>query len=229
MKKHLLAWAPVCALLLTSSSFAQAAAPFRNDEEKLSYILGRQIATSLQSDNLPLNKAILLKSLEEGLNGKPSLVTAQEAQTFMRNFMETRQKTTGEKNLEAGRDFLEKNKKEAGVVTLPSGLQYKVITEGKGAKPKATDTVTVDYEGTLIDGKIFDSSYKRGQSISFPLNGVIRGWTEALQLMNEGSTWMLYIPENLAYEAQSPSPIIGPHSTLIFKVHLISIAPSKGR
>jgi len=230
MKKHVLAWVPLCSLIWAFSAAAQASAPFKNDEEKLNYILGRQIATSLQSDNLPLNKAILLKSLEDGLNGKPSLVTAPEAQTFMRKYMETKQKEKGSSNLEAGRAFLEKNQKEAGVVTLPSGLQYKVLSEGKGAKPKATDTVTVDYEGTLIDGKVFDSSYKRGQPVSFPLNGVIRGWTEALQLMSEGSTWMLYLPENLAYGAQSPSPLIGSHSTLIFKVHLISILPpAKGR
>ncbi len=197
---------------------------FKNDEEKMSYIIGHQIASSIRNDELKINRATLIKALEEGLNGKISEVSSQESQAFMQKYLMTQQKTRGDKNVKDGEAFLAKSKKEAGVVTLPSGLQYKVVTLGTGAKPKATDTVTVDYEGTLVDGKIFDSSYQRGQPVSFPVNGVIKGWTEALQLMPEGSTWMLYIPSNLAYGAQAPSPIIGPNSALIFKVHLISIA-----
>lgn len=122
-----------------------------------------------------------------------------------------------------GDAFLLANKDKKGVVTLPSGLQYEVITEGKGKKPTKNDVVTVDYEGKLVNGQVFDSSYKRGQPASFPVGGVIPGWTEALQLMNEGSTWMLYIPSTLAYGEAGAGGAIGPNETLVFKVHLISV------
>lgn len=122
-----------------------------------------------------------------------------------------------------GEAFLMANKNKKGVITLPSGLQYEVIVEGKGKKPSLTDTVTVDYEGKLVNGKVFDSSYQRGQPASFPVNGVIPGWTEALQLMNTGSTWMLYIPPTLAYGQAGAGGLIGPNETLIFKVHLINV------
>lgn len=123
----------------------------------------------------------------------------------------------------AGEAFLQKNKGKQGVVTLPDGLQYKVITQGKGEKPKSTDVVTVHYEGKLIDGKEFDSSYKRGEPATFPVNGVIAGWTEALQLMPVGSTWELFIPASLAYGEQGAPPAIGPNETLVFKVQLLSV------
>ncbi|MFT3741621.1 MAG: FKBP-type peptidyl-prolyl cis-trans isomerase [Gammaproteobacteria bacterium] len=119
--------------------------------------------------------------------------------------------------------FMQENEKKPGVVTLPSGLQYEVITPGEGKKPGPRDTVTVDYEGKLLNGTVFDSSYKRGQPATFPVNGVIAGWQEALQLMNTGATWMLYIPSNLAYGKTGAGGLIGPDETLIFKVHLISV------
>jgi len=122
--------------------------------------------------------------------------------------------------------FLETNKKKPGVITLPSGLQYKVITAGKGAKPSANDVVTVNYAGKLIDGTEFDSSYKRGQPATFPVGGVIPGWVEALQLMKAGSTWELYIPSSLAYGEQGAPPVIGPNQTLIFKVELLDVKKS---
>lgn len=197
---------------------------FKSDEDQVAYIIGHQIAESMKRDDLKIDKKALIQALEDGLSGKASELTPQESQDFMRKFFEKQQKIRGEKNQKEGDAFLEKNKKADKVVTLPSGLQYKVLTEGKGAKPKATDTVSVDYEGTLINGTVFDSSYKRGQPVSFPVNGVIKGWTEALQLMPEGSTWMVYIPSKLAYGEQAPSPLIGPNSTLIFKVHLNSIS-----
>ncbi len=134
--------------------------------------------------------------------------------------------TPAEKNLAAGDAFLEKNKTKPGVVTLADGLQYKVITKGTGPKPTSNDVVTVHYAGTLINGKEFDSSYKRGEPISFPVTGVIPGWVEALQLMPVGSTWELYIPANLAYGEQGAPPAIGPNETLIFKVNLISVKPA---
>ena len=127
------------------------------------------------------------------------------------------------KDQATGQAFLAANQTKSGVVTLPSGLQYKVIKEGTGAKPTANDIVTVNYAGTLIDGTEFDSSYKRGEPISFPVNGVIAGWTEALQLMKEGSTWELYIPAQLAYGEQGAPPVIGPNQVLIFTVELLKI------
>lgn len=128
-----------------------------------------------------------------------------------------------QENLEAGQTFLTANKEKAGIVTLPSGLQYEIIKEGNGAKPSATQTVTCHYHGTLIDGRIFDSSVQRGQPASFPLNRVISGWTEALQLMPVGSKWRLFLPPNLAYGDRQVSAEIGPNSTLIFEVELLGI------
>ena len=130
---------------------------------------------------------------------------------------------SGEKNLKEGKAFLEKNSKKKGVITTKSGLQYKIIKSGKGATPKPGDTVTTHYRGTLINGTEFDSSYKRGKPASFPVNGVIKGWTEALQLMQVGDKWELYIPAELAYGANGPSPVIGPNSALIFEIELIKI------
>jgi len=135
----------------------------------------------------------------------------------------TQATTTETKSKMTGDAFLAANKSKPGVVTLPDGLQYKVLTPGSGTQPTDKDTVTVNYAGTLIDGTEFDSSYKRGQPATFPVNGVIAGWTEALQLMKEGSTWELYIPASLAYGEQGAPPIIGPNETLIFKVNLIKV------
>jgi FKBP-type peptidyl-prolyl cis-trans isomerase FklB len=126
-------------------------------------------------------------------------------------------------NLKAGQEFLESNKKRPGVVPLPSGLQYEILVEGTGPKPKATDKVTCHYHGTLIDGTVFDSSVKRGQPATFPLNMVIKGWTEGLQLMTVGSKWRFYIPSDLAYGDRQVSAQIGPNSTLIFDVELLGI------
>lgn len=132
-------------------------------------------------------------------------------------------KVIGEKNSKEGETFLAENKKKEGVKTTASGLQYKVITPGKGPMPKDTDTVSVNYRGTLIDGTEFDSSYKRGEAVSFPVNGVIKGWTEALQMMKVGSKWQLFIPSNLAYGDRGAGGQIGPNATLIFEVELLSI------
>src|SRR3990167_1004245 len=141
----------------------------------------------------------------------PALNTVNPAQTI------------GENSVMSSQDFLEMNKKKEGVVTLPSGLQYKVIRQGQGEKPKASDTVTVNYEGTLIDGTELDSSYKRGEPASFTVSGVISGWVEALQLMPVGSVWELFIPANLAYGERGAPPAIGPDQTLVFKVELLAI------
>jgi FKBP-type peptidyl-prolyl cis-trans isomerase len=139
--------------------------------------------------------------------------------------MEQKQKQLGEKNKTEGTKFLEDNKKKPGVKTTASGLQYKVEKEGTGVQPKATDMVTVNYRGTLIDGTEFDSSYKRGQPATFPVNGVIKGWTEALQLMKQGAKYQLFIPATLAYGERAMGPDIGPNSTLIFEVELQDVKP----
>lgn len=135
----------------------------------------------------------------------------------------TQDQTPDAKNKQTGDAFLSSNKAKPGVVTLKDGLQYKVIKQGQGTTPKAEDTVTVNYAGTLIDGTEFDSSYKRGEPATFPVSGVIPGWTEALQMMKPGSTWMLYIPSSLAYGEQGAPPNIGPNETLIFKVELLDV------
>ena len=149
---------------------------------------------------------------------------------FQKDFVAKRNAEIAEKaqkNLKDGQTYLDNNKKQTGIVTLPSGLQYKIKTAGKGEKPGADDTVTVDYEGRLINGKVFDSSEKQGHPISFKVNQVIPGWTEVLQLMPVGSTWEVFIPANLAYGAQAVGPMIGPNETLIFNIHLISVQKKK--
>jgi FKBP-type peptidyl-prolyl cis-trans isomerase FklB len=152
-----------------------------------------------------------------------SNIYALDAQTSQLLGSQNKMQSITEKNKAKGDAFLAANKNKPGVVTLADGLQYKIIVDGKGEKPSANDQVEVNYAGTLIDGTEFDSSYKRKQSIVFPLNAVIRGWTEALQLMKVGSTWELYIPANLAYGSRGAPPSIGPNETLIFKVELLSI------
>jgi FKBP-type peptidyl-prolyl cis-trans isomerase len=168
------------------------------------------------------------------MSGGKTLMTEDEEKAALQQLkgqvqeeQATKAHAAGEGNRKAGDAFLAANKSKEGVKTLPDGLEYKVLKEGTGPKPSATDTVTVNYRGTLIDGKEFDSSYKRGQPVSFPLNGVIKGWTEALQLMPVGSKWELFIPPDLAYGDHPPDPSIGPGSTLIFEVELLSIGEQK--
>ena len=146
-----------------------------------------------------------------------------QAQIVIQRYMQANAQKKGQTNLEKGKKFMEDNGKKEGVITLPSGLQYQIVKAGNGAKPSSTDKVTVHYHGTLIDGKIFDSSVQRGQPAQFPVNQVIPGWTEALQLMTVGSKWKLWIPANLAYGERSPGGVIGPNETLVFDVELISI------
>jgi FKBP-type peptidyl-prolyl cis-trans isomerase FklB len=172
--------------------------------------------------------------MKDGFSGGKPLLTEQEVQetvaTFQKEMMAKQEelaKKLGEKNKEEGEAFLAENKKKEGVKVLPSGLQYKVVKAGTGGKPKLTDTVTTHYRGTLIDGTEFDSSYRRGQPVSFPVAGVIPGWTEALQLMEEGSKWQLFIPPNLAYGERGAGRDIGPNATLIFEIELISIQQEK--
>jgi FKBP-type peptidyl-prolyl cis-trans isomerase FklB len=173
---------------------------------------------------------MLAKGLKDSYGGGKTLLTEDQARQAIEDFQktlmakkaETMQKLS-EKNKADGEKFLAENAKKEGVKSLPSGLQYREITPGKGKSPKATDTVTTHYKGTLIDGTEFDSSYKRGEPATFPVSGVISGWTEALQLMKEGAKWQLFIPPNLAYGEKGAGRDIGPNATLIFEVELISV------
>jgi len=200
------------------------------DFDKVSYILGQSIGGDFRRQGFEIDSKIFADSFTEAFNGKESQMPAGEMQQIMQNFQramedkkQAEQMESGKENIEAGKKFLEENSKKEGVKTTESGLQYKVLTEGSGKKPAATDTVETHYEGKTLDGTIFDSSYKRGQTTSFPLNGVIKGWTEALQLMAEGSKYELYIPSELAYGPTGSGGTIEPYSTLIFAVELIAV------
>jgi len=197
--------------------------------DTISYIIGSDVGGNLKKNNIEVNSDLFSIGLNDALKGADSLFSMEKRQEIMTKFQKDLQgkqqaKNDAEsvKNKAAGKAFLEENKKKPGVVELPSGLQYKVITNGTGPKPKADDEVEVNYEGKFLDGKIFDSSYERKQSVSFPLSGVIKGWTEGLQLMNTGSTYEFYIPSDLGYGDKGFSEITG-GNTLIFKVELISI------
>jgi FKBP-type peptidyl-prolyl cis-trans isomerase FklB len=174
-----------------------------------------------------INPDVLAAGIKDSIAGKAQLTQDQvkEVMTQFEKDMEQKQKSAGEKNKADGAKFLEENKKKEGVKTTASGLEYKVLKEGTGPQPKATDMVTVNYRGTLIDGTEFDSSYKRGQPATFPLNGVIKGWTEGLQLMKKGSKYQFVVPSNLAYGERSVGPDIAPNATLIFEVELLDVKP----
>ena len=192
--------------------------------DKFSYAIGLGIGQNLLSMGAQgINVEDFAQAIADVLNGKETAISHNEAREIVNKyFMELEAKMNAE-NIEKGKAFLEENAKKEGVITLPSGLQYQVITEGNGKKPSATDKVKCHYEGTLIDGTLFDSSIKRGQPAVFGVNQVIKGWVEALQLMSEGSKWRLYIPSELGYGAQQAGEMIPPHSTLIFDVELIEV------
>ena len=197
----------------------------RTEVDSLSYAFGILFGMQIQSGGFQtINAEVFGQTVQKVLQNEALEITTEQASTIINAQYMKVQRQKYEKNLIAGREFLEKNKKEAGVVSLPSGLQYKVITNGIGPKPGPTDKVTVHYHGTLIDGTVFDSSVERNQPIELSVNMVIQGWIEALQLMPVGSKWILYIPSNLAYgESQRPGSVIEPNSTLIFEVELLSI------
>lgn len=205
-------------------------------KQKASYALGMKIGGDLKRQGVgaSVDAAITARGLKDALAGSKLLLTEDQEkaalmqlQTDVRAAQEAKAKEASGPNRKAGEAFLAENKSKEGVVTLPSGMQYKVLTAGTGPKPTASDTVTCNYRGTLINGKEFDSSYKRGQPASFPVSGVIKGWTEALQLMPVGSKWQLFIPPDLAYGDRGAGADIGPGETLIFEVELISIGDQK--
>jgi FKBP-type peptidyl-prolyl cis-trans isomerase FklB len=205
----------------------------KTQKEKASYAIGLNIGKSMHKDAVDVDTSILLRGLKDGLADSKPLLTDDEAravmvtlQTEMRKKQEEKALVQGEANKKEGEVFLADNKTKDGVITLPSGLQYRILKEGTGPKPVATDTVVCNYKGTLLDNTEFDSSYKRGQPATFPLSNVIKGWTEALQLMPVGSKWQLFIPSELAYGARGgPGGSIGPNETLIFEVELMSVQP----
>jgi FKBP-type peptidyl-prolyl cis-trans isomerase FklB len=214
---------------------AKTPVPFtlKTQKDKASYAIGLNIGKSMHKDSVEVDTSILLRGLKDGLAGSKPLLTDDEAraamvtlQTDLRKKQEEKMLVQGEANKKDGEAFLAENKTKDGVVTLPSGLQYKILKEGTGPKPTATDTVVCNYKGTLLDNTEFDSSYKRGQPATFPVGGVIKGWTEALQLMPVGSKWQLFIPSELAYGARGgPGGGIGPNATLVFEVELMSVQP----
>ncbi len=206
----------------------------KSEKDKVSYIIGREIGNNLKSQTIDVDPEILARGIKDAISGAKPIMTEEEMKevmtAFQKEVMAKRQELTkqlGEKNKKEGEAFLAENKTKEGVKTLPSGLQYKVIKAGTGKKPKAADTVTTQYRGTLTDGTEFDSSYSRGQPATFPVNGVIPGWTEALQLMEEGAKWQVFVPSNLAYGERGAGPRIGPNATLIFEIELISVQEKK--
>ena len=200
-------------------------------QAQVSYIIGRDLARNFAQQGLDLDVDTLAGALKEGLQGLPSRLTQEQMQAAMQQLQEqmggaeddTNQDTDTMNNKAEGEAFLAQNAQKAGVTTLPSGLQYEVITEGTGAKPTLKSSVTTHYHGTLINGTVFDSSYQRGQPATFPVNGVIAGWTEALQLMSEGSKYRLYIPSDLAYGKRGAGRDIPGDTALIFDVELLKV------
>ncbi len=210
------------------------ASTLKTQKDKASYALGMNIGMGLHRQGIPVDPAVVARGLRDAMSGAKTQLTEDEMKSALQQLrtdygkeQATKAHAAGEANRKTGEAFLTANKAKEGVTALPDGLQYKVLKEGSGTKPTANDTVTVNYRGTLVDGKEFDSSYKRGQPATFPVKGVIKGWTEALQLMPVGSKWELYIPADLAYGDNPPDPSIGPGDTLIFEVELLSIGEQK--
>lgn len=217
---------------------AKPVAPLTTTKDKFSYALGMQVGTglggNLRKQSVEFDPALVAQGMKDSLAGGKTRITIEEAQavlqqvqTELRKKQQEKAQIAGAANKKEGDEFLAANKSKEGVVTLPSGLQYKILTAGTGPKPAATDSVICNYRGTLINGTEFDSSYKRNEPATFPVTGVIKGWTEALQLMPVGSKWQLFIPPDLAYGERGASAEIGPNATLIFEVELMSIKPKE--
>lgn len=222
----------------TAAKKATPAAALTTRKDKFSYALGMNIGTGLGSNlkkqSVEFDPKLVAQGLQDALSSSKTRLTEQEAQAVLQEVQTEIRKEMKEKadkadaaNRAEGEAFLAANKSKEGVVTLPSGLQYKILSQGTGPKPAATDTVVCNYKGTLINGTEFDSSYKRGQPATFPVTGVIKGWTEALQLMQVGSKWQLFVPSSLAYGDRGAGAEIGPGATLIFEVELLSIQPKE--
>ncbi len=228
MKQYLIALA-VLGGFVTQIQSQDISAP-KDAKDKASYSIGLEIGSGMKQQKLEINPDFVIEGFRDGLAGKKPRLTEEERQKVMAEFEKTfgekmaaDAKEVPERNKKEGEAFLAENKKKEGVKTLPSGLQYKIVKEGSGAVPKSGDKVTTHYRGTLIDGTEFDSSYSRNEPSSFGVQQVIKGWQEALQLMKVGSKWQLYVPSNLAYGENGAGKQIGPNSTLIFDIELLSI------
>ena len=220
-------------IVLLLAAFVQAQtkqAQLNTPRKKASYCIGLDVGRNFKQQSIDIDPDVLLKGLKDALSGAKPMLSDSEIEQVMQKFqteMMAKQEESGKKEAETnkvrGQAFCNENKKREGVVTLPSGLQYKILKEGTGPKPKKENSVVCHYRGTLVDGKEFDSSYKRGEPITFEVSKVIPGWTEALQLMPVGSKWQLVIPSNLGYGDRGAGGDIGPGATLIFEVELIAI------
>lgn len=213
-----------------SANAADTAGQLTTDKEKISYSIGLDIGKNFTKQGIDLDTKMFIAGLEDGRENKSTRMSDQEIrdtlgalQTKLIKQQQDNLKKVADANLQEGNAFLEKNKSVPGVKTLSSGLQYRVIKDGNGASPSAKDTVKTHYKGTLINGSEFDSSYSRGQPVEFPVDGVIKGWTEALQLMKPGAKWEIFVPSNLGYGEQGAGNVIGPNSTLIFEIELLSV------
>lgn len=209
-------------------SYAEEKSVLKDKKDRISYSIGVNIGTTFKKQSIDINPDIIIMGIKDVLNDKTPLMNEKEVnealmelQKEINEKQQAKLKELGEKNKKEGMAFLEENKKKEGVITLSSGLQYRVIKEGEGESPQITDTVTINYIGKLIDGTEFDSSYKRGQPATFRVNGVIKGLSEALQLMKPGSKWEIFVPDELAYGDRNVG-MIGPNSTLIFEIELVS-------
>ncbi len=227
-------FAAAAALLLAGQASAGEAPNLADQKDKISYAIGMDIGNNLKRQSIEVDPDLLARGVKDAMAGDNTLLSGDEAREALIGLQkellaknQERMKQAAEKNKKEGETFLAENGKKEGVVTLASGLQYKVLQTGTGPSPKDTDTVETHYRGTLIDGTEFDSSYKRGQSVVFPVNGVIAGWTEALQIMKVGDKWQLFVPPELAYGERGAGPI-GPNSTLIFDVELVAIKKDEG-
>lgn len=223
MKLNPLWLLPISALLATT--IVHAATPLKTQKQKFSYTVGFQVGSDFKRKGLDLDINAVVQAIRDVQGGKKPKLTQKQMQQAVANYRQAvvaKRKALADKNLKLAQAYLEKNKKKKGVKVTASGLQYEVLKKGKGSKPRITDKVEVHYHGTLIDGRIFDSSVNRKQTATFPINGVIKGWQEALPMMKKGAKWRLTIPPKLAYGEKAP-PNIGPNAALIFEVELIDI------
>ncbi|MFP4370138.1 MAG: FKBP-type peptidyl-prolyl cis-trans isomerase [Candidatus Kapaibacterium sp.] len=226
---------PALVMIFAISSFGYAQ-DIKTEKDSLSYSIGMSIGANLKQNNeLDVNLDKLIEGLKAQYAGTQTALTEEDMNQILQSFAQVQQKkaqeaqaAAGEEAKAKGQQFLQENRKKEGVKVTQSGLQYKVLKEGTGASPKATDKVKVHYTGKLIDGTVFDSSVERGEPAEFPVNRVIPGWTEALQMMKEGGKWMLYIPSDLAYGPNGAGGSIGPNETLIFEVELIEVMDDEG-
>ncbi len=216
--------------IFTVQAIGQKKTALTSKKDKVSYSIGMSIAKNLKNQSYDVAPELVAQGLKDYLLGNKTLLTGEECDKVVGEYQseimakqQEKNKQLGATNMKEGEEFLAMNKKKPGVITLPSGLQYKIITAGTGPKPTLAQTVTINYRGTLINGKEFDSSYKGGKPLSYPVNQFIKGWVEALQMMPVGSKWQLFIPSNLAYGERGMGADIGPNATLLFDIELLAV------